>query len=225
MPTRYNPAATLFPLVIVGLLAGMTFWLDMASQSPTTGTDGKSRHDPDYIVENFEVKRFDPRGDLQHTLRAASMQHYPDDDSTTIQAPHLTYHRQPPTLISAQTAHLDSEGKHVQLIKDVRVERVSLGDKPATVLTTVELDAFPDDEIATSKAPVTIVQGRSSISGIGLNANNKTSIYVLDGPVEGLFHRAARGASGTAQAADSSVAGKAEIQPKPKSKSQPKPER
>lgn len=239
MPTRYNPAATLFPLVIVGLLAGMTFWLELASQSPATGSDGKSRHDPDYIIENFEVKRFDPQGALQHTLRAASMQHYPDDDSTTIQSPHLTYHRQPPTLISAQIAHLDSGGKHVQLIKDVRVERASLGEKPATVLTTVQLDAFPDDEIATSKAPVTIAQGSSNISGIGLQANNKTSVYILDGPVQGLFQRAARGAPAPALAADSNAPGKtnmaikpkpkskpkAKPQPKPKPKSQPKPER
>jgi lipopolysaccharide export system protein LptC len=222
MPSRYNPTAALFPLIIVGLLAGMTFWLDQASRSPTTANNGKLRHDPDYIVENFEVRRFDQEGALQHTLRAASMLHYPDDDSTVIVSPNLTYHRQPPTFVTALEARLDSEGKHVQLIDDVRVTRGGLGGNPDTVLTTARLDAFPDDELATSTVPVTIVQGSSNITGGGLSANNKTSIYVLDGPVYGIFHRAA-GKNPASPQATFSV--KPEVKPKtkPKAKPQPKP--
>jgi len=211
-----SPAATLFPLVIVGLLAGMTFWLDQATRPPAATSDGKSRHDPDYIIENFSVRRFDPAGALQHTLHAASMHHYPDDDSTVIQSPQITWHRQPPTLITAREARLDSAGKHVQLIGDVRVTRGGVGDKPATVLTTARLDVFPDDELATSNAPVTIDQGRSNISGGGLSANNKTSIYVLEGPVYGIFDRAA------GRAPDVAIA---KPKPKPQPKPQPQPKR
>lgn len=190
----------LFPLIIVGLLAGATFWLEQAARPTTSLSDGNSQHDPDYIIENFSVRRFDPEGALQHTLHAASMHHYPDDDSTVIQSPQLTWHRQPPTLITAREAHLDSAGKHVQLIGDVRVTRSSLGDKPATVLTTAHLDVFPDDELATSNVPVAIAQGRSNIRGGGLSANNKTSIYVLAGPVYGIFDRAPRRSAGAAPA-------------------------
>jgi lipopolysaccharide export system protein LptC len=229
MPSRFNPTAALFPLIIVGLLAGMTFWLDQASRSPSAASDGKSRHDPDYIIENFEVRRFDPAGALQHTLRAEAMHHYPDDDSTVIGSPHLTYHRQPPTLITAREARLDGEGKHVQLIDDVRVTRSGLGDKPDTVLTTARLDAFPDDELATSTVPVNIVQGRSSISGDGgLSANNKTSIYVLEGPVYGIFHRAAGKATvATEPAALARPEAKSQPKAKPKPTSKPtsKPDR
>lgn len=214
MPSRFNPTAAIFPLLIVGLLAGMTFWLDQASRQPSATDDGKSRHDPDYIIEDFEVRRFDTEGALQHTLHATTMLHYPADDSTVIISPHLTYHRQPPTLVTAREARLDSKGKHVQLIDDVRITRGSLDDKPATVLTTARLDAFPDDELATSTVPVTIVQGISSISGGGLSANNKTSIYVLDGPVYGIFHRAAGKAPGAAKPA-------ALAKPKPKPTSKP----
>ena len=37
--------------------------------------------------------------------------------------------------------------------------------------------------------PVTITQGRTNVTGSGLEANNKTQIYVLEGPVHGIFHR------------------------------------
>ncbi|MBA3031895.1 MAG: LPS export ABC transporter periplasmic protein LptC [Gammaproteobacteria bacterium] len=219
MPSRFNPTATLFPLIIVGLLAGMTFWLEQAARPLAITDDGKSRHDPDYIIENFEVRRFDPEGALQHTLRAEIMRHYPDDDSTVIGSPHLTFHRQPPTLITAREARLDGEGKHVQLIDDVRVRRNGLGGNPDSVLTTARLDAFPDDELATSDVPVTIEQGRSNISGGGLSADNKTSIYVLEGPVYGIFHRAT---GRTSAATQLPAAEKPESKPKPKPKPKPK---
>lgn len=223
MQGRANPIATLFPLLLVGLLAGMTYWLELASRPPVGATDGKSRHDPDYIVENFEVRRFGPDGQLQHTLRAASMRHYPDDDSTVVVAPDLTYHRTPPTLIRAREARIDSQGKHVQLIDDVQVTRTGLGGKPETILATERLDAYPDDEIATTSLPVTISQGQSTVSGSGLKANNKTETYVLEGPVRGIFHR------GTAQSqvaakplSQAEADAKPKTAPRPKTKTKPK---
>lgn len=188
MLARTNTTATLFPLVLAGLLAGITYWLDLASR-PQVAADGKSRHDPDYIIENFEVRRFDPEGMHQHTLRAREMRHYPDDDSSEILAPELTYHREPSTYVTARRAKMSSEGKHVELIDEVRVTRGAFNDKPATVLTTSRLDAWPDDEIASNQEPVAIAQGQSNVQGSRMHANNKTAIYVLEGPVRGIFPR------------------------------------
>lgn len=189
MHGRFNPTATLFPLMVAGLLAGLTYWLDLASRPPEIGVDGKSRHDPDYIVERFEVRRFDPAGKLQHTLRASSMRHFPDDDSTSIESPHLTYHHQPPGILDAREARILGKGKHVRLLGNVRATRAGIDGRPATVLTTESLDVFPDEEVARTNAPVTIVQGRSQVDGSGLNANHASNIYVIDGPVRGIFQR------------------------------------
>ncbi|MEW6165337.1 MAG: LPS export ABC transporter periplasmic protein LptC [Pseudomonadota bacterium] len=216
MHAQGSRAATLFPLLLAGLLAGMTYWLDLASrQQPVT--DGKSRHDPDYMIENFQVRRFGPEGNLQNTLRAAEMRHYPDDDSTWIRAPDLTYHRVPPSHVTSREAFMDSEGKHVELVGDVRVTRGATDGKPETVLTTSRLDAWPDDEIASNKEPVTIVQGLSNVHGSRMQANNKTAIYVLEGPVNGIFYRQA-----ATVAADPSPRAATPPQAKPVVKAQPK---
>lgn len=224
-------AATLFPLLLAGLLAGMTYWLDITSRPPAGARDGKSRHDPDYLVERFTVQRFGPEGNLQHTLRAMSMRHYPDDDSTIVVGPDLTWHRTPVTRITAREAQLDSEGKHVQLIDDVRIVRTGIQEKSDTVLTTTRLDIWPDDEIASNTVPVTITQERSRIDGSRLNANNKTATYVLSGPVDGLFHRATATRQTAGTSANSAPSAKpvappaAKTKPKTKSraKSRPKP--
>lgn len=196
MSIRANPAATLFPLLLVGLLAGMSYWLELASRAPAATNDGKSRHDPDYIIKNFEVRRFDPQGNLQHTVVADLMRHYPDDDSTVVLAPRITYHRDPPTFIQAREAQISSKGEHVRLIDDVRVTRSGMRGTPDTVLTTALLDAWPEEEIAKTHVPVTIAQGQTNVQGSGLSVDNKISVYILDGPVKGVFFR--KGSSATA---------------------------
>ncbi|MBK9022032.1 MAG: LPS export ABC transporter periplasmic protein LptC [Sulfuritalea sp.] len=82
---------------------------------------GPQRHDPDYWVENFEVRRFDIDGKLQHTLIAKKLVHYPDDDTTIVTAPQLTYHRGAPAEISARMAYVGTDGKEIDLVDDVRV--------------------------------------------------------------------------------------------------------
>lgn len=189
MSTRAHPTASLFPIVLASLLAGMAFWLEQASRIQSAGSDGKIRHDPDYMIDNFHLRRFDKTGALQHTLLGKHMRHYPDDDSTMVVEPRLTYHRLPPTFVSAREAQVDGDGEHVELHDDVRVIRGGKSGKPDVVIATQHLHAYPDEEIATTDVPVTITQGLSKTHGSSLKANNKTSIYVLDGPVNGIFFR------------------------------------
>ena len=188
MLARDSIATTLFPLLLAGLLAAMTFWLERAVRPPMTGMDGKTRHDPDYLIDKLTVRRYGPEGLLQHTLHADHMRHFPDDDSTLVLKPKLTYHRSPETHVSAQKAYLDSGATHIKLVDDVVITRAGI-NKPATVLNTQVLEAFPDEETASTDAPVTITQGQSKVHGSGLRADNKISQYVLTGPVNGIFHR------------------------------------
>jgi len=225
MQGRFGPAATLFPLILIGSLAGVSYWLDIASRAPTGTNDGKTRHDPDYIVENFELRRFDPEGARQHTLRAPLMRHYPDDDSTVVLSPELTYHRAPTTLVSAREARVDSQAKHVELIDDVRVTRLGVAGKPDSVLTTSHLDAYPDDEIATSTVPVLITQGLTNVTGSSMEANNKTQIYVLEGPVHGIFHRNKAAVIAQATAVPAPTVNASPPAPKPATVTQPKPKK
>jgi lipopolysaccharide export system protein LptC len=184
-----HAGASLFPLLVIGLLAALTLWLDRATQSDDAGRRASGRHDADFFVEHFTVRRFAADGSLQHTLTAEKMLHFPDDDSTTVTAPRLVYHGGRQTVVTARTAWLDKEGKHVRLNDDVRIVRAGSADTPETVITTSILFVTPDDEYAYTQAPVTITQGMSVVNGIGLEANNKTEVAVLSGPVQGTINR------------------------------------
>lgn len=187
MSLRDSVSTSLFPLLLASLLAALTFWLEQAAKPQAILQDGKARHDPDYVIDHFTVSRFDTEGKLLHTLRAETMVHFPDDDTTHVSSPMLIYHQTPASQVTASKALLNSDATHVQLIDNVRVTRAGKGKKADSILTTALLDAYPDEEIVTTKAPVTITQGASRIDGHGLQANNKSALYTLDGPVRAII--------------------------------------
>lgn len=178
----------LFPFLLMGLLAALTFWLEQTTRPTSPGKEGKLRHAPDYYVEVLTLRRYDSDGSLMHTLHASSMRHFPDDDTTETVAPRLTYHRLPGLFVTAKTAWLNSDASHIRLLDDVSVTRSGVGNKPGSTLTTRSLDAYPDEEIISTDHPVHLVQGRSKVDGRTLRANNKTAHYVLGGPVQGIFY-------------------------------------
>jgi lipopolysaccharide export system protein LptC len=181
-------ASSLFPLAMLVLLAALTFWLNRVIQDDNPR--GPQRHDPDYWVERFEVRRFDIEGKLQHTVVAAKLLHYPDDDTTVVTTPHITYHQEPPTEIFARMGYIGRDGKEVDLVDEVRVVRHSAaGDAPATQLETRTLKIFPDAEKGHTNDPVLITQGKSIMKGSGLDIDNRSGITVLRGRVTGTLHR------------------------------------
>ncbi len=183
-----HTGAALFPIVVIGLLAAGTFWLNEATQSGARN-DGRQRHDPDYVVDHFNVRRFDDTGSLQHFLVGEKMLHFPDDDSTEVISPKLTYFRSPPVRVSATRAWLDKDGKHVKLDGDVHVIRDGVNGDPPTEMTTSVLFAVPDDSFAHTDAPVVITQGQSVMHGTGMETNDKTQISVLYGRASGTIYK------------------------------------
>jgi lipopolysaccharide export system protein LptC len=178
---------SLFPLFMLLLLAALTFWLSRVIQSDAPR--GPLRHDPDYWAEGVKVLRFDINGTLQHTLTAEKLLHYPDDDTTIVTRPHVTYHSQPPVEIAARMAYIGRDGKEADLVDEVKVTRHGAKDGvPSTTLESRTLKIFPDEEKGSTGDPVTITRGSSVMHGTGLEIDNGTGITVLRGRVSGTIH-------------------------------------
>jgi lipopolysaccharide export system protein LptC len=180
----------LLPLLLLTLLAALTVWLERATVVDGGRNDGKGRHDPDFIVDNFTVRRYSISGAVQYVATAPKMLHYADDESTQVVSPALIYFgADRRTRINAGKAWISKEGKEVRLSDDVRVVREATADSPELVVTTAEMLIYPDDEVARSTRPTTITQGRSIITGTGLDADNKTLVFKLMGRARGIIYR------------------------------------
>jgi lipopolysaccharide export system protein LptC len=182
---------TAFPLLLVAVLAALTFWLEGLVQAPAPPRDGSTRHDPDYMVENFVAVRMGPDGLRLHQLEADRMLHYPDDDSTHLESPRLfKYENETVALsITARTARVSSEGKTIDFHDDVRAVRAQTLTESRLVLTSDHLHVVPDDDYARTDSPVKIVDANTQVTAVGLELFNEARVVKLLSNVRGSYVR------------------------------------
>lgn len=182
------------PAVLLVLLVMLTFWLDRAVQPPQPKNDGSSRHDPDYTVENFTATRMGMDGLPQHTLTAAKMTHYPDDDTTHLDSPHFTRFAQgkPPLHIQSAKGLISKNGEHAHFTDNVLVTREADKNKSAMTLTTSYLHVIPDKDLALTNRPVTIRDAHTNVDAVGLELNNQTHVMKLFSRVKGRYEKSNR---------------------------------
>lgn len=177
------------PLVLIAILAALTFWLERAVQSSAREPGGASRHDPDYIVENLSAARMSEEGTALYTLSAARMLHYPDDDSTLLTEPRFVSYRsqRAPVTVTAKQAVVSSNGEHVYFQDDVRVVRAAYEEHSELVVRTSFLHVIPDRHLARTDRPVTISDAATTVTAVGLELNSETRVITLLSNVRGTY--------------------------------------
>jgi lipopolysaccharide export system protein LptC len=183
-------SSQLFVIVLLALLAGLSFWLQRAVTPVEVVRDGKLRHDPDAIAENFLVRQFDEKGRVKYRLTAPYMMHFPDDDSSELKSPTLIHYRPnaPQLTLTGKNAKVTSKGKTVFLWDDVKAVRAATPARPELVARMPDLTVRPDDGTAFTQSPVEITEDKSWVKGVGMHLDNNTSTFELQSQVTGLSY-------------------------------------
>jgi lipopolysaccharide export system protein LptC len=183
-----------FPLVLLGFVAALTFWLDRVVQPPGRSLSSIVRHDPDYVVDGLSAVRTDQQGRVKDTLRAQKMTHYPDDDVTVLEAPRLMTYAEDrtPVSVTSRNALMSGNGENVYFENEVRVVRAATGKDGELVLETEYLHVIPDANTAKTDRPVTIRNAAGVVTASGLELNSETRVLKLQGRVKGVFEPAGR---------------------------------
>jgi lipopolysaccharide export system protein LptC len=178
-----------FPLLLLGVLAAVTFWLDRVVQPPPPANTEPNTAEPDYIVDGLSAMRMDRDGRVKHTLRARKMTHYPDNDMTVLVDPRfVTFRdRHAPVVVTAKHARMSGNGENVFFEEDVRVTREQEGDRSQLVLETSFLHVIPEANVAKTDRPVTIRDATAVVTASGLELNSETRVLNLQGRVRGTF--------------------------------------
>lgn len=179
----------LFPIILLALLAGLTFWLQNTVDRDTPANDGKLRHEADAVAENFTVRRFDARGEVKYRLISPYMVHYPDDDSSELTTPTVVAYRPgtPDLTLSARKAIVTAKGETVLLRDDVTLVRQPTETQPLLTARMPELTVQPEAGIAFTATPVDVAYGKSTLRGIGMQFDNNNSTLVLQSQVRGVY--------------------------------------
>ncbi|HKW81193.1 MAG TPA: LPS export ABC transporter periplasmic protein LptC [Casimicrobiaceae bacterium] len=185
------------PALLLGALAAMTYWLNTQVQPPPPKFDGSGRHDPDVYLENFKAENLDDQGRVHQALMAHAARHFPDDDSTELDAPQITFNDpgKPRLTVTADHATISGDREHVDFIGHVKGVRDASSDTAHDGPTTISseyLRVLPkDDRIVTDK-PVTITDPRGIINATGMEYDNKTKTVKLRSRVSGRFEPEAK---------------------------------
>ncbi|MEE9331947.1 MAG: LPS export ABC transporter periplasmic protein LptC [Methylophilaceae bacterium] len=174
-----NRTAIIFPLVLAGLMALLTFWIYQTVEQQGPKLDGSNRHDPDYIMENFVTTQTDAMGKLRYILAAAKMTHYPDNDSTVLEQPKFTQFSadKPYTKIEGLSANVSSDGEEIEVLDNVIVVRQAFAGKGEMQVLTDKLTIFPNKDLAKTDRPVVIKQAPKTVihaTGMIYDKNKKT---------------------------------------------------
>ena len=164
------------PIALLGLMAAFTFWLDRVIDSGARDIVGPSRGDPDFIAQNISARSLDETGKARHTLTAAKMVHYPDDDSTLLTQPRFVAYGavQAPVTITANQGVVSSKGEHVYFQDNVRVARAPYGNQSELIMRTSFLHVIPNAHLAKTDRHVTIINDTAVVTAEGLELDTRS---------------------------------------------------
>ena len=169
------------PLLPLLGLVGATYWLNQQVKPEPARPDSSTRHDPDAIMENFSATKLDGQGAPDFIMAATKMLHYPDDDSTTLEAPRITMLSagQPAIHAIAKRGSISSKGDEVFLQDEVEVMREASATQGSLTLQTEYLHIIPEQNLADTGQAVTIMDAHNIVHATGMEMNSKTRTLKL----------------------------------------------
>jgi lipopolysaccharide export system protein LptC len=182
------------PVLLLGALAALTFWLDAQVTDSDARRDGSQRHDPDLIIEGVRAVELDKAGNAVQTISAAKARHYPDDGTVEFEGPHIVLAQpdRPKFAVEAERGRISGDRENAYFEGNVRAVREgeTRPDAEGNVagpirLSTEFLHVIPRQERALTDRPVTIEEGRGIIRATGLALDNRARTVELKSGVKG----------------------------------------
>jgi lipopolysaccharide export system protein LptC len=183
------------PVLLLGGLAALTYWLDAQIQPPPPRIDGSSRHDPDLFIENLRTTLFDESGRPRQTLSAQRAQHFPDDQTVTLEqlALSVTEANRAPMSVTAERGTLAGDREtfllegRVLAVREAEPARPGGSREPGSrvTLSTEFLRVLPKKGLAETDRPVTIEEPRGIIHSVGIRLDTEANTLTLKSGVRG----------------------------------------
>jgi len=186
MKTRVT---NLLPIALMLFLAALTLWLQYAVLEGSGLQAKPAAHEPDAIVENFTVQRLDDAGKLQYTFSAPRMSHFADDGSGEVLYPRVVQMAKNGGNIvaTANRGTVSRQGEEAFLYGNVQVLREATPQTPEFHARTEFLHVLTAKGISQTDHAVTITEGRSILTGVGLVVDKDRQLFTLQSQVRGVF--------------------------------------
>jgi lipopolysaccharide export system protein LptC len=191
--TNGRPQNRLRLVVMLALGAAMTlgsFWvLEVMRRGIVDETPASPRTEPDFYVEKFNFMRISQVGDANYSISGRRLIHDPVNDSYVVELPVVNSlsPTRPPMVTRAKRAVIEHDYSKVHLYDDVEVDRPATPTSQNFRLESEYLLILPDEDVMKSDKPVDMMLGTSTLTGIGMYANNATRVLRLSSNVHATY--------------------------------------
>lgn len=186
-PATYKRTAHRWRLLALMLFAVFcafgSFWLVQVMQGDQAGGNVNVGNDPDYIVDNFSWVRMSETGKPRYVISGERLTHRPADNTAVVEKPvvqSITVER-PPMNMTADHALVNQNQNQIDLTGNVDIQRPAGPKSEPLRIRTEALTVLPDEDIVKTAKPITMKVGTSTITGVGMVANNATQQVQLGG--------------------------------------------
>lgn len=181
-------AARLFPLSLVALMAGISFWLDSVSRIDEAEKP-LDPNKPEYVAEGVTAKRFDAQGFLQEHMVAKKIWQFPNNDNIYLDTPDIDVYELGilKYQLESKTGRYNNETKKAYFEKEVVMKKQPEAAHPEVQIVTSKLHVDTATGVAESKEKVDFSYGDSTGSAVGFLYNQKTGFLNLNSRVSATY--------------------------------------
>jgi len=135
-------AESLLYISILSLVGLFGLWLQsLVLEDHIEIEKSEVRHEPDYYIENFTATGLDKNGKRRFVIKAKRMAHFPDDDTSLFDFPHVTQYEEgvAPRHTYADSGWMNSTGDEIIMTENVKVIVEADENSPGGTINTKRL--------------------------------------------------------------------------------------
>jgi lipopolysaccharide export system protein LptC len=195
MSERRRRYPALLFLAAITVIAAISFWaLEMTRRSGNDAKDQTQRTQPDYYVENFDYVKIGADSNPKIRMRGAKLIHHPQNDSSTVLQPLVVSYseQRPPMTLRSDRLIVNGDRSQLHFYDNVRMEKPQARGNDTLIVESQHLLAMPNRDLVTTTQKATLTLGHSTLSGVGMIADNAHQTLSFQSEVQGSFTSTAK---------------------------------
>jgi len=189
-PRFYDRLAASVSIGLLLMLAAGSYYLAEIAQRFTMPSQTREGPDiADAFGEKVVLLRLNERGEPVFRMSAERMEHFRRSDTSHYTLPTMASldPARPRITVAAQRGKSVRESQETLLEGDVRLDRPGTAVEPPMKIRTEFARIFTDTEIALTDRPVVVTRGQSTLTGTGMEFNNRARTLRVDSEARGIW--------------------------------------
>jgi len=176
----------LIPLLLLAIVARE--WAEAPETKEAEDTVDMTNTRADYYLEKFETRKLDAVGNPEYVITGDTLFHYPADDSSEIEQPNLTLHRNNNIwVMDSQRGKLTTNPDIFVLEGVVTMQRLPSATTTPITIRTSDLEIQTASNIVSTDAMIEVESPNWTLRSVGFESRIDEGILYLHNQVEGHY--------------------------------------